>query len=251
MKIIDIIKKIFSIFFCVLGVLSFLFALIMITEDISGVLFGITMSMIFFFLGRGIIISYIENIKMKKEINSRVKVEMDAEREKIISTKVKLEVEKEIARNRTKQEKIKIKEEEKKNNSINNSYYTIEINFFWFYLWLVISVLCTIVSFGILFIMLIIPLYYYVVLKNSKYYYNDEKIIIETGFFIRDQIIIPLYKINSIRAQDNFLNFGTIYIKEKDRTIYLKYVNNSKNEMMELVEKWEKAKKENVRNEII
>ena len=55
----------------------------------------------------------------------------------------------------------------------------------------------------------------------------------------------------NITAVDNILNFGVIYIKDKEQTIILKYVNHSKEEMMKLTEKWENAKKQNIRNEVI
>ena len=131
------------------------------------------------------------------------------------------------------------------------NYYSMEINKFWFIFWLVISILLTITSIGTLFLLLIVPLYYYFILKNSKYYYNDEKLIVETGVFNKKQKIVPLYRIVNITAVDNILNFGVVYIKDKEQTIILKYVNHSKEEMMKLTEKWENAKKQNIRNEVI
>ena len=102
-----------------------------------------------------------------------------------------------------------------------------------------------------MFLILIVPLCYYFILKNCRYYYNNEKLIIETGVINKKQKIVPLYRIVNITAVDNIFNFGKIYIKDKMQTIVLKYVNHSKEEMMILIEKWEKAKEQNVRNEVI
>lgn len=130
-------------------------------------------------------------------------------------------------------------------------YYYIGISKFLFIVWLVIGIICTLFSSGALFFVLIISLYYYFVLNTCKYYYNEEKIIVETGIFNKRQYIIPLYRIVNIKAQDNIFNFGTIYVQDKNQTILLKYVNHSKLEMLSLIEKWEKAKKQNIRNEVI
>ena len=98
---------------------------------------------------------------------------------------------------------------------------------------------------------LIYPLCLYFIIKNCKYYYNDEKLIVETGIFNKRQNVVPLYRIVNITAQDNIFNYGKIYIKDKQQTVILKYVSHSKNEMLKLIEKWESAKKQNIRNEVI
>ena len=98
---------------------------------------------------------------------------------------------------------------------------------------------------------LIYPLCLYFIIKNCRYYYNDEKLIVETGVFNKKQNIVPLYRIINITAQDNMFNYGSIYIKDKEQTIVLKYVMHSKEEMLKLVDKWESAKKQNIRNEVI
>ena len=98
---------------------------------------------------------------------------------------------------------------------------------------------------------LIYPLCLYFIIKNCKYYYNDEKLIVETGIFNKRQNVVPLYRIVNITAQDNIFNYGKIYIKDKQQTVILKYVSHSKNEMLKLIEKWESAKKQNRRNEVI
>lgn len=101
------------------------------------------------------------------------------------------------------------------------------------------------------FLLLIIPICYYFILKNCKYYYNDEKLIVEKGVFNKTQQIVPLYRIVNITANENIFNFGTIYIRDKEQCILLKYVKSPKSEMLKLSEKWEKAKKNNIRNEVI
>ena len=125
--------------------------------------------------------------------------------------------------------------------------YYIPISKALFIIWLIISIL----FWTGFFIFIPITLYYYFLLKNCKYYYNDEKMIVETGIFNKKQNIIPLYRIVNITAQDNIFNFGTIYIRDKEQTIILKYVKNSKQEMLKLIDKWEEAKKQNIRNEVI
>ncbi len=130
-------------------------------------------------------------------------------------------------------------------------YYYMPISKTIFIIWLSISVILTLLSFGSLFILLIIPLCYYFILKNCKYYYNDEKLIIEIGVFNKKQRIVPLYRIVNITAEENIFNFGVIHIKDKQQALLIKYVNHSKNEMLKLVEKWENAKKQNTRNEVI
>ena len=125
--------------------------------------------------------------------------------------------------------------------------YYIPISNTIFIIWLIISIL----FWTGFFIFIPITLYYYFLLKSCKYYYNDEKMIVETGIFNKKQNIIPLYRIVNITAQDNIFNFGTIYIRDKEQTIILKYVKNSKQEMLKLIDKWEEAKKQNIRNEVI
>lgn len=131
------------------------------------------------------------------------------------------------------------------------NYYNIEINKFWFVFWIIVGILLTLATSGTMFLILIVPLCYYVILKNCKYYYNDEKLIVETGVFNKKQKIVPLYRIVNITAEDNILNFGRIYIDDKGQTLVLKYVNHSREEMIRLIEKWENAKKQNIRNEVI
>ena len=130
-------------------------------------------------------------------------------------------------------------------------FYYIETTKFWLIFWLVISILFTIGTEGKGFFIFIIPAYYYDLSKNYKYYYNDTKLMTETGIFNKKQIIIPLYRIINITAKDNIFNFGYIRIEDKGQTIILKYVKHSREEMNKLIEKWEAAKKQNIRNEVI
>lgn len=131
------------------------------------------------------------------------------------------------------------------------NYYNIGISKIPFIVWLIIAIVFTFFSAGTLFLILIVPLCFCFVLKNCRYYYNDEKMVIETGVFNKKQFIVPLYRITNITAQDNIFNYGKIYIHDKGQTIVLKYVDHSKMEMLTLTEKWENAKKQNIRNEVI
>lgn len=131
------------------------------------------------------------------------------------------------------------------------NYYNIEISKFWFVFWIVISVILTLASSGGLFLTLLVAAWWFLILKMSKYYYNDEKLIVETGIFNKKQKIVPLYRIVNITARDNIFNFGELYINDKGQTLILKNVKHSKDEMTKLITKWENAKKENIRNEVI
>ncbi len=134
---------------------------------------------------------------------------------------------------------------------MKENYYYIKISKFWTIFWLVISILIILGTEGKGFLIIIIPAYYYDLLKNCKYYYNDDKLMIEFGIFNKNQFIIPLYRIINLTANDNIFNFGYIRIVDKGQTILLKYVKNSRDEMNKLIGKWEKAKIDNVRNEVI
>lgn len=133
---------------------------------------------------------------------------------------------------------------------MNKDYYYIPISRYWFIFWLVVSIILTLLSFGIMFLLLIVPLCFYFILKNCKYYYNNDKLIVEEGVFNKKQFIVPLYRITNITAEDNIFNFGCIYIQDKGHTIKLNYVKCAKNEMMRLNDYWEKAKNNNIRNEV-
>ena len=130
-------------------------------------------------------------------------------------------------------------------------YYNIELSKFWFIFWIVISVILTFASSGTLFLILLVPVWWLFILKMSKYYYNDEKIIVETGIFNKKQKVVPLYRIVNITARDNIFNFGELYINDKGQTLVLKYVKHSREEMTKLINVWENAKKNNIRNEVI
>ena len=69
--------------------------------------------------------------------------------------------------------------------------------------------------------------------------------------FNKKQKIVPLYRIVNITARENVFNFGEMYIMDKEQTAVLKYVQHSTEEMMRLTTKWENAKKQNIRNEVI
>lgn len=129
-----------------------------------------------------------------------------------------------------------------------DNYKYMEISKFWLILWIIVGI---IFSISTKFLIFIVPVCYYFILNSCKYYYNDEKLIIEIGVLKKEKKIVPLYRIVNITAQDNIFNFGKIYIKDKEQIVVLKYVKHSKDEMMKLIEKWENAKKQNIRNEVI
>lgn len=148
-----------------------------------------------------------------------------------------------------------LKEKSNENDNIEhllkNEYHYMIISKISFIIWLIIATIITVLSVGFLSFTLIIPLCRYFTLKNCKYYYDNEKMIIETGIFNKRQCIVPLYRITNITAQDNIFNYGCIYIQDKQQLLVLRYVENSKAEMLALVEKWKDAKEQNVRHEII
>ncbi len=127
-------------------------------------------------------------------------------------------------------------------------YYEIQISKFLLVFWIIIGVLFSIST---IFLILIVPICYYFILKNCKYYYNDEKLIVEKGVFNKTQQIVPLYRIINITAKENIFKYGTIYVRDKEQIVLLKYVKSPREEMLKLSEKWELAKKNNIRNEVI
>ena len=127
-------------------------------------------------------------------------------------------------------------------------YYYIKISKFLLILWIILGVILCIPT---MFLSFIIPIYYYLKLSHYKYYYNNERLIIEKGIINKQQQIVPLYRIVNMTATENIFNYGTIYIKDKQQLIVLKYVSKSKNEMNKMIKKWELAKKNNIRNEVI
>ena len=130
-------------------------------------------------------------------------------------------------------------------------YYYMRISKIPFTVWLTIFMIFTILSSGILFPLLVVPICIYFILTSCKYYYNNEKMIIETGVFNKKQFIVPLYRIVNITAQDNIFNYGSVFIHDKQQILELKYVKHSRAEMLALVEKWENARNQNLRHEII
>ena len=127
-------------------------------------------------------------------------------------------------------------------------YYYIKISKFLLVLWIILGGIFCIPT---IFLSFIIPIYYYLLLSHCKYYYNDERLIIEKGIINKQQQIVPLYRIVNITATENLFNYGTVYIKDKQQLIVLKYVSNPKDEMNKIIKKWENAKANNVRNEVI
>lgn len=114
----------------------------------------------------------------------------------------------------------------------------------------VLMILLTIVllplTFGFsLFILLYLPYF-----KHLKYYYNDDKLIIEKGLITRKQFVVPLYRIRNMSSSNSF-GVGTIIISDKGQEFKLNNIKNVNQEFPMLVDKWENAKKKNIRNEVI
>lgn len=128
------------------------------------------------------------------------------------------------------------------------NYYEIKISNFLLVFWIIIGVLFSICT---IFLILIVPICYYFILKNCRYYYDNDKLIVKKGVFSKTQQIVPLYRIINIVANENIFKYGTIYIRDKEQTVLLKYVKSPKEEMIKLSEKWELAKMNNIRNEVI
>mgnify|MGYP001083926356 CR=1 FL=1 len=132
-----------------------------------------------------------------------------------------------------------------------NNLYDIRISKFWAIFWLVISIFLAFGNIAVGVLSLIIPAYYYDLSKNCKYSYDDEKLIIQYGIFNKVQTVIPLYRIINITVQANIFGFGYIKISDKERSLILKYVVNPRSEMDKLTDKWNNAKTQNIRNEVI
>lgn len=133
---------------------------------------------------------------------------------------------------------------------MDNNYYHIQLDKTNLIIWLVISLLFTIATLFTGFLVLVIPFFIWLGLKKRDYYYNDEKVIVESGIIIKKQNIIPLYRIVNLNST-SLLWIGTINIQDKGQMVSLPYVKNSRQELLKLTEKWEKAKRQNIRNEVI
>lgn len=134
--------------------------------------------------------------------------------------------------------------------NLENTYYHMQLDKTNLIIWLIISIIFTIATLFTGFIILIIPFFIWLGLKKRDYYYNYEKLIVESGILIKKQNIIPLYRIVNL-SSTSFLWIGAINIQDKGQLIALPYVKNSRQELLKLTEVWEKAKKQNIRNEVI
>lgn len=133
---------------------------------------------------------------------------------------------------------------------MESSYYEMPLSYTNFIIWLVITILLTLITAFSGFILLLIPLLLWIDLKKRKYKYNDEKIIVEKGILNKKQYIIPLYRIITIESS-SVLWQESIIIKDKGQEIKLDFVKEGREETLKLTEKWEQSKKSNIRNEVI
>lgn len=108
-----------------------------------------------------------------------------------------------------------------------------------FIFWLIITLIFVIVSGGVLFPLLLIPLYVLIYLKKLKYYYNKENFYIEKGVFLKNKEVIPLINIDSIESKNILgLKFINIFVKGKLKScMHVKNPTKEVNKFMELKNK--------------
>ena len=105
----------------------------------------------------------------------------------------------------------------------NNNYYKIPINMVSFWYWLIITGLFTLISAGVLFILLIIPIVIYFQLKNTEYLYNETEFIIKKGFIIKKIKTISMQKIEEINS---IFTWITIVVQGRPTSLmHIKYAN--------------------------
>lgn len=113
-----------------------------------------------------------------------------------------------------------------------NNYYEIPISMFWFWLWLIITGIYTIISTGMLFFLLIIPIVIYFHLKNIKYSYNNKEIIIRKGLIFKTNRNIAIDKIEEVNVK---LGLLTLVVQAKPITLMnVKNVNKEANKFINI-----------------
>lgn len=116
-------------------------------------------------------------------------------------------------------------------------YYKIPINMAWFWYWLIITGLFTLLSAGILFIFLAIPLVIYFQLKNTEYLYDEKEFIIKKGLFFKTYKTVSMQKIEEINT---IFTWITLIVQGKPTT--LTHIKNPKEELYKLQEVWKRTK---------
>lgn len=85
-------------------------------------------------------------------------------------------------------------------------YYKIPISMSMFWVWLVIAIIFTVISMGVFFFFLIIPIVVFFQLKNKQYLYNDKELLIREGLVFKVRRNIAMNKIEEINVRLKFLN---------------------------------------------
>lgn len=119
----------------------------------------------------------------------------------------------------------------------NNTYYKIPISMWWFWFWLIMTVLFTVISMGTLFILLLIPLVIFFQLKNTVYKYNKEEFIIRKGIVFKTRKNISMKKIEEINTK-----FGLLTLVVQAKPITLMNIKNLEDEMDKLAKVWNSSK---------
>lgn len=106
------------------------------------------------------------------------------------------------------------------------------LSLIWFALW----------SWVLLFIPLLVR---FLKIYTRKYSYDDKNLYIQEGVLSKTSITVPLYKVETIRANANILGNGTLHINSGARGVtsgmnnleYVKGVVRYQNELAQVVEK--------------
>jgi hypothetical protein len=99
-------------------------------------------------------------------------------------------------------------------------------------------------SFIILFIPTIIKA---IDIYFTKYEYNNENLTIQKGFLTKKQINIPFYRISDILAEESIFTYGKIKVIEKEKTLYLDYIDRPTQISTELRKYVDSAKDKSVK----
>ena len=128
----------------------------------------------------------------------------------------------------------------------DNNYYKIPISFFWAWFSIIVMGLLVLISGGILFILLIVPLLMYLCLKNTQYLYNEKEFIIKSGIIFKSVTTISMQKIEEINV-----TFLGITLVVQGKPTVLMYIKKARKELDKLQQVWREVKERtNERNEV-
>lgn len=117
----------------------------------------------------------------------------------------------------------------------SDEYYKMPTSLFWFWFWLILMIIFTIVSKGILFFSLIIPVFVLLQIKQIEYKYNEEELIIKTGLIVKIQRNIAMNKIEEVNTK-----FGVLNLIVQAKTISLDNIKNLEQEAERFIQVWNK-----------